>query len=273
MKEELSRPETPGRLLFMTTCKNCANTFEGNYCPNCSQKGDTHRFTVKHLAHEFFHAFTHADKGIIFLAKELFIRPGIVAREFNAGKRKKYFNPITYLLLVMALQIYLTRVTDINTFYVEQMYAMNETSPELRKDENYKKGVEVITNVQQKMFEYNKLVNFIFIPILSFLIWMMFRKSGSNYAEVLVLNTMYISQTLLLFVLICIIPFVISTASAAYTMNVYMITSVVYMAITLKQFFQQGWGKTILKTLVIQVLYYVIIFLAMLAATIYFFMM
>lgn len=255
----------------MTTCKNCENSFEGNYCPICSQKADTHRFTIKHLAHEFFHAFTHADKGIIFLAKELFIRPGLVAREFNAGKRKKYFNPITYLLLVMALQIYLTKVSDINTFYVEQMYAMNENSAELQNNENYKKGVEVMALVQQKMFEYNKLANFLFIPILSFLIWIMFRRSGSNYAEVLVLNTMYISQTLLLFVVICIIPFAISTATVGFTMNLYMIICILYMAIMLKQFFQQGWGKTILKTVVIQLLYYIIIFIAMLAVTIYFF--
>jgi hypothetical protein len=102
----------------MTTCKNCENTVEGNYCPNCSQKADTHRFTLKHFAHDFLHAFTHADKGIFLLMKELIIRPGKVATEFNAGKRKKYFNPITYLLIVMALQIYLSRKTDIFTVYL-----------------------------------------------------------------------------------------------------------------------------------------------------------
>ena len=56
-------------ILFMTTCKNCANSFEGNYCPNCSQKADTHRFSVNHFAHEVFHAFTHADKRNFFLAR------------------------------------------------------------------------------------------------------------------------------------------------------------------------------------------------------------
>jgi hypothetical protein len=118
----------------MTTCKNCENSFEGKYCPNCSQKADTHRFTIKHFAHEFFHAFTHTDKGIFFLIKELFLRPGKVAREFNAGKRKKYFNPITYLLIVMALQIYLSQKTGLTNFYIEQVRQTNQTEISVSAD-------------------------------------------------------------------------------------------------------------------------------------------
>jgi len=253
----------------MTTCKNCTNTFEGNYCPNCSQKADTHRFTIKHLAHEFFHAFTHADKGIIFLSKELFIRPGKVARDFNLGKRKKYFNPITYLLLVMALQIYLTKKTDINTYYINQINSINEAEVQIGKTAEHQKIEGLMNRVQENMQEHGKLINFLFIPVLALLIWMMFRKSEFNYAETLVLSVMYVAHILLLYVLLCIIPFVIYRNSVTVTMNLYMIASFVYMMIALKQFYLQGWWATFFKTLVIQVLYYIVISLAMLAVTVY----
>ncbi|MFN8334913.1 MAG: DUF3667 domain-containing protein [Cyclobacteriaceae bacterium] len=253
----------------MTTCKNCANSFEGNYCPNCSQKADTHRFSVKHFAHEVFHAFTHADKGIFFLAKELFVRPGKVAREFNEGKRKKYFNPITYLLLVMALQIYLTKKTDINTYYVNQIESAQKADTKIGNDASYQKLTVVMNALQENLVEHGKLINCLFIPIMAFLIWMMFRKSEFNYAEVLVLTVMYIAHILLLYVLVCIIPFVLYHNSVSFTMNLYILLSIGYIVVALKQFYQQGWWKTILKSLVIQVLYYIVMSVAMLAVTIY----
>lgn len=253
----------------MTKCKNCANSFEGNYCPNCSQKADTHRFSVKHFAHEAFHAFTHADKGIFFLAKELFVRPGKVAREFNEGKRKKYFNPITYLLLVMALQIYLTRKTDINTYYINQIESIQEAEIKIGNNATYQQMAAVMSAMQENIVEHGKLINCLFIPIMAFLIWGMFRKSESNYAEVLVLTVMYIAHILLLYILVCIIPFVLYHKSVVLTMNLYLVLSIGYVVIALKQFYRQGWWKTILKSLVIQVLYYIIISITMLAVTLY----
>lgn len=254
----------------MTTCKNCENTFEGKYCPNCSQKADTHRFTLKHFGHEFFHAFTHTDKGIFFLMKELFIHPGKVAREFNAGKRKKYFNPITYLLIVMALQIYLSQKTGINGYYLEQIQLQTQEvntvpNPELEKT------TELMKNVEQEILEHSKLINFLFLPILACFTWMLFRRAGSNYAEVLVFDVLWMAQILLLFIILCIVPFLIYPPSVLVTMNIYAFVVIAYMIISLKQFFLQGWLATILKGILIQLLYYITMFILMLAIVAIFF--
>ncbi|GEM_PF-4297466 len=81
-----------------TDCLNCGAAWQPgmNYCPQCGQKTDIHRLTFTHILHEFFHAFTHADKGIFHLLKGLATQPGTVAREYVEGKRKKYFNPFTF---------------------------------------------------------------------------------------------------------------------------------------------------------------------------------
>jgi hypothetical protein len=254
----------------MTTCKNCENTFEGKYCPNCSQKADTHRFTIKHFAHEFFHAFTHTDKGIFFLMKELLIRPGKVAREFNAGKRKKYFNPITYLLIVMALQLYLSEKSGITSYYMEQMQKSNQTEVKVGADSQYKNVTALVTTAEQTIQENGKVFNFLFLPVLAFLTWGFFKRAGSNYAEVLVLDVMYMAQTLLLFIVLCIIPFVLSPASATITMNLYLAVTFIYMIIALKHFFNQSWLATILKVFVIQLLYFAVMFITILVLVAYF---
>jgi hypothetical protein len=254
----------------MTTCKNCENSFEGKYCPNCSQKADTHRFTIKHFAHEFFHAFTHTDKGIFFLIKELFLRPGKVAREFNAGKRKKYFNPITYLLIVMALQIYLSQKTGLTNFYIEQVRQTNQTEINVSADGQNKNITDLITIAQQTIQENGKVFNLLFLPFLAFFTWLLFRRSESNYAEVLVLDVLYVAQTLLFFIIICVIPFVITPQSALITMNLYLAMTFIYMIIALKQFFGQGWVITIFKAMLIQLLYFITVLVAIVIVVAYF---
>ena len=87
-------------------CKNCEASFEGKFCSNCSQTADIHRVTLKHFFHELFHAMTHTDKGILLLAKALLTRPGHVAREYLDGKRKKYFNPLSFLVITAAISAF-----------------------------------------------------------------------------------------------------------------------------------------------------------------------
>ena len=74
-------------------CINCENVLraEDIYCPQCSQRSNTHQLTVGHLLHELFHAVTHADKGFVLLVKKLILQPGTVALEYAAGRRKAYF--------------------------------------------------------------------------------------------------------------------------------------------------------------------------------------
>ena len=86
-------------------CLNCEENLEvsAKFCPQCGQKTSTHRLTIAHILHDGLHALTHADKGIFHLLKDLAVKPGIVAREYIAGKRKRYFNPFTFFLIMMGL--------------------------------------------------------------------------------------------------------------------------------------------------------------------------
>ena len=58
---------------------------------------------MRHILHDLQHAFLHADKGILYLIKEMAYRPGYVALEFVQGQRKKYFNPFSFLVIVVAI--------------------------------------------------------------------------------------------------------------------------------------------------------------------------
>ena len=59
----------------ITTCLNCGTEFEGNFCPECGQKADTGRFTMRFIFENLVAAFTSKDGGLWFTLKSLFTRP------------------------------------------------------------------------------------------------------------------------------------------------------------------------------------------------------
>jgi hypothetical protein len=91
--------------LETTICLNCQTPIhtKDKFCKNCGQKANTHRLSMHDIGHELLHAFTHADKGILFLIKELIQHPGFVIKEYIEGKRKKYFSPFTFLLIIVGI--------------------------------------------------------------------------------------------------------------------------------------------------------------------------
>ncbi|WP_255154560.1 DUF3667 domain-containing protein [Ferruginibacter sp. HRS2-29] len=104
------------------TCKNCGVHFRGAYCYNCSQKAGTGRLKVSNVLHEFWHNFTHTDKGYMSLLKAMVLQPGVVIREYIEGKRKKYFSPYTFYLVTTALLIF---ITNLVYKYEDKLYKFN----------------------------------------------------------------------------------------------------------------------------------------------------
>jgi hypothetical protein len=89
------------------TCKNCNNLFEGHYCNNCGQPGNTHRITWHEMSHYLTHAFFHTDKGFFYTIKELLLRPGYTIKDYIDGKRVKHFNPFLFLIIIGGITTYL----------------------------------------------------------------------------------------------------------------------------------------------------------------------
>jgi hypothetical protein len=245
------------RLALMTTCKNCNTEFEGKFCPNCSQKAATKRFTLGHFAYDVFHAVTHTDKGILFLIKELFRRPGHVAEEYNVGQRKKYFNPVTYMLLISALMIYGAQKTNIYDYYLSKTQELIQKISKNTKSSDLNESLETLENAkaqQKKVMENNKILTLIFLPLLSLLTWLFFYKSGHNYAENLVLNVMIQAQLYLVFI-VCIGLFLIAPWTIMFTMYLYLVFTWLFSIIAYRQFFKQRWGWTLLKGSTLQIIY------------------
>lgn len=190
--------------MHSANCLNCNVRLkpQSRFCGNCGQKTDVHRLSFMHFLHEFFHAFTHADKGIFHLLKELTIRPGLVAREFIAGKRKKYFNPFTFFLIVMTLFVFSSTFFSKNDLKITpDPGVLAQITTEAGKQQ-YITSVTRIVEASGFMRHYGNIVGMIAVPFLSLITWAFYRRRGYNYAEHLTANLLFTSFNNLYFAIL-----------------------------------------------------------------------
>jgi hypothetical protein len=85
-------------------CRNCDADvpLEQVYCGNCGQKYATERLTLREIGHDLLHALMHVDRSGLSLIRMLLVRPGTVALNYVQGKRKRYFGPFSFLVVVVA---------------------------------------------------------------------------------------------------------------------------------------------------------------------------
>ncbi|HYC27209.1 MAG TPA: DUF3667 domain-containing protein [Chitinophagaceae bacterium] len=167
-----------------TNCLNCATllTADDHYCPTCGQKTDTHRLSMKHVWHDLSHALTHADKGFFFTLKELLVNPGKVSREYVAGMRKKYYNPLSLLVIIVGIQLVANGIFkpfSQDTFSPEPTSTIQHSESKRIK---FEKIIERRREMGKFIDHHTNIVLFISTPFLAFIFSLFYRRKY-NYAE------------------------------------------------------------------------------------------
>jgi hypothetical protein len=196
-----------------------------------------------HLAHEVTHALTHADKGFLLLIKELLTRPGIVAREYLDGKRKKYFNPFTFLVITSALYAYISYKTG----YANALMASD--APSSNRSQFSQEMMDMIAQ------NGKLLVLILIVPLYATLSWLLSIRSRFNLAENIALQAFIVGQTNLVRILILIPIFLIAPSTVHWSQHVYEVFFTLYLTVTFRQFFQNKWIFAFLKAVAVYILF------------------
>jgi hypothetical protein len=85
-------------------CLNCGTSLmpEDNYCATCGQKNNHNDVLLGTLLKEYLAEGFSFDSRIIKSIRPFFLNPGYLTRQFNAGRRVSFINPVR-LYLVMSL--------------------------------------------------------------------------------------------------------------------------------------------------------------------------
>lgn len=181
-------------------CQNCGHSliFGDKFCSACGQSANTHRLSFKHFLHELFHAITHTDKGILYLLKGLATKPGIVAREYIDGKRKKYFNPFTFLLIIMAVFAISGQFFDSRKIENEIPTSIQRVPDPVAREKAiamYQRGKQVREFTSKKA----SLISLVAIPVIAFVFWIAYKRNRFNYSEHLTAVLMFTAFANLIF--------------------------------------------------------------------------
>ena len=165
-------------------CLDCGAALTDRFCAHCGQPANTHRITLKHLLlHDLPHSIWHVDKGIAYTFWQMLTRPGLTIRGYLAGQRTRQFRPVSYLLLLVGLAALV-----MSAFQVDMQQAMLAA-------QSTKAGsppVALMTVVMERYLsitmKHPYLMQLVLLPLNSLVAWLLLRRAGYNYAEVLLAN-------------------------------------------------------------------------------------
>ena len=84
-------------------CLNCGATVTGRFCSDCGQENLDTKENLGHLLGHFFADMTHYDSKVLITLKYLLFKPGFLSREYFAGRRTKYLNPVRLYIFISFL--------------------------------------------------------------------------------------------------------------------------------------------------------------------------
>lgn len=81
-------------------CLNCGTEVPERYCTHCGQENAVPHESFAHLVKHFVGDVVHYDSQFLVTLKYLLFRPGRLTKEYMAGKRVRYVNPIKLYIFI-----------------------------------------------------------------------------------------------------------------------------------------------------------------------------
>jgi hypothetical protein len=176
-------------------CRNCGSAGTGKFCSQCGQPYIVKRISLQSLLHDAFHLFTHFDKGFAYTLKALVLAPGHMQRSYIEGERSRHQKPFSMFFLCAT-------VAALSRYWIFEALLKYYHSGNV-SEANY-------------FHEYMVLLHVALVPLYTLLTYLLFRKSGYNYAEIGVLILYLISFVFIVSILISLLKFIWPDLDTAY---------------------------------------------------------
>ncbi len=159
-----------GKLREDHNCQNCGHYVEEHYCTHCGQENVETRQPFHFLFTHFIEDFVHYDGSFWQTIKKLFLKPGVLTKEYLSGKRNSSVNPVKMYIFVSFVTFFIISI------FPSHKTEYNDTSNEpvsIENTEKIQKALNAITDtIQNKVgataeqgakikseFEKNKNIN------------------------------------------------------------------------------------------------------------------
>lgn len=234
-------------------CKNCGFSLNdnSNYCLSCGAKV-VGTITLKGIISDFVENAFGWDNKYFVTFSGLLIRPGKVISSYLGGTRKRYMNPMGFLLINLTIVLFIFNVFSeeylsmARSAVKEQTAWMAENLGSIYAEESFQReNTERSMQIQKFILNYMNITTLLSLPIYALFSWIVFRKKH-NYGEHLVINA-YLQGFIFIFSSLFFI-LSINSSPAFYYLNFVII--VFFYCFTYKQLYNLSIAEIILKLLI-----------------------
>lgn len=130
------------------SCLNCDAELLGEFCHHCGQSAKVKRLAFLETLKDFFSSAFALEGPLIQTMKMLLVNPGLLFREYIAGKRKKYYRPVAFFILLTAIYLIVRSLISYDPFADNPM---TTNVPESRK-KMVEAGYFMVRNINNILF-------------------------------------------------------------------------------------------------------------------------
>jgi hypothetical protein len=165
-------------------CPDCGAVQLGRYCHLCGQPFGEGRLTLRRMGGWLLSRVTDVDRGFLLTLRRMTVAPGAMIREYVAGRRRRYLNPLSYLLIGVGLSLLIWNfLGDDLIVWGKEMFARSaESFPSLSAGQR-RRVAELQIGV---LLPYQAQIDVLRGVPFVLLMRLFFRTSGYNLAEHLV---------------------------------------------------------------------------------------
>ena len=224
-------------------CRCCGETFVGNFCPTCGQKGTAGTFSWKSVRQGVMDVWGMGTRSLPYSVWQLLWRPGHFIREYVTGHLQVSFPPVKMLVIVALVATFL-------------QYLLAKIDPVFTKEPSTSTG-EGLWGGLGKLLENDQWAVLSLTSLLIVPTWLIFRYAPrlphhtlpQNFfiqvlcgTQLLVIGYVFVSIGLLLYG---------RSAEAMFMMfYIFIVTPIIYL-IDYKQLFGYSWWGTFWRVVMV----------------------
>jgi hypothetical protein len=186
------------------SCLNCGVAVATRFCAECGQENTDYRVSLGRLLGDLFEELFQLESRLWRTLWTLVRRPGLLTREYNAGRRVRYTTPLRLYLLCSVTYFFVGSVTPAGQSVSDNVkfelgdevsleHARNEVHSQLvqraldRLREVQHDPQAASQRARQALREYAPRLAAVLVPLFALLTLLLFRRPRLFYVEHLVL--------------------------------------------------------------------------------------
>jgi Protein of unknown function (DUF3667) len=177
-------------------CVTCGASLQGPYCSQCGEAAHAHDYSVGHFIGELVESLVHIDGRIGATFRALLLRPGLLARDYLAGRRKPYMGPVQLFLVCTVLAFVLqpfsgfapfTTTLEIHTNGAYWWAGMARRMADARIAARHTTWAQYASAFDETAHLQGKTLVIVMVPAFALGLWALYGRSRRFYGEHLVI--------------------------------------------------------------------------------------